>query len=346
MKTALLFLMLLVFGTLAMHIDVDKDEFWEDSDIEYLNSEVYDSDSLIEMMKEQHIQLIDASTMSSTTASNNIYQFLPSTTPKKIVTPSIGTWNSVNTGNTLNTGNSMNSGNSMNTVSNSWQETVSKSQKAILSEAFFKVYKELTSSYQQDGVTSAFPPLSCQTVVIEQKMCFICPPAFGILRMFDSRCNWIPAVKSAVETLNKDKFQLMSDDVYEDLRQIYAKLQMNSPAESTIGETQLDFPVIFSKQPKMPIASGYSIVLPDDPAVTKMADFAVKELTYNIKTVKSSYVFNGITSAEKQIGAGANYRINLDFIDKNNSKHLYCSVEVSQSLAALDISSLTSHVCI
>jgi hypothetical protein len=236
--------------------------------------------------------------------------------------------------------------NSMNTVSNSWLKTVSKSQQVILSEAFFKVYKELMSSYQQGGVTGSFPPLSCQTVVIEQKMCFICPPAFGILKMFDSRCNWIPAVKSAVETLNKDKFKLMSDDIYEDLRQIYAKLQMNSPAESTIGETQLDFPVILSEeQPKMPISGGYIIVLSDDPDITKMADFAVKELTYNIKTVKSSYVFNGITSAEKQIVAGANYRINLDFIDKKNSEHLYCSVEISESLAALDIPSLTSHRC-
>lgn len=40
----------------------------------------------------------------------------------------------------------------------------------------------------------------------------------------------------------------MSDDIYEDLRQIYAKLQMNSPAESTIGETQLDFPAILSEE--------------------------------------------------------------------------------------------------
>lgn len=140
MKTTLLFLML-VFGTLAMYVDVENDVFSEDSDVEYLLSEIENSDGFSEMMGQQSQQIDDD------------YQFLPPTMSKKTATSSIATWNSLKT----------RKRNSMSMNSNSWEKTVShqESQQAILSKAFSKVQKELTSSYQQNGRerrNRRFPP--------------------------------------------------------------------------------------------------------------------------------------------------------------------------------------------
>ena len=85
----------------------------------------------------------------------------------------------------------------------------------------------------------------------------------------------------------------------------------------------------------------------DDPDVRKILDFIVKELkTNNTDLMTSTYDFKSITSVEKQIVAGVNYKMDLEFINKENLS-LYCSVEVSgNKVTSESTPSLISHSCV
>jgi hypothetical protein len=249
---------------------------------------------------------------------------------------------------------------------NGWQRKISVSQQAALTKAYFKLYKELITADRKNGGTVS-PPLSCQTVITEQKICFICPPGFGILKMFDVRCKSIPRAHKSGAFKGKEGFNTMSQDLYKNLRKMYLKFLDGSAEQLVENVKAIDFSVpgpgenatdaivpsnIVSLPTSpttsiQPIAGGYSFVETDDPDVRKILDFVVKELkTNNTDLMTSTYDFKSITSVEKQIVAGLNYKMDLEFINKENLS-LYCSVEVSDNeVISESTPSLISHSCV
>jgi hypothetical protein len=182
--------------------------------------------------------------------------------------------------------------------------------------------------------------------------------------MFDARCKWIPAANSG-GFISKDEFKILSEEIYGDLRNMYAKLQTNSSAEQLVENEQgIDFPVIEQEEDatdvivpsnavslppssSLSIAGRYRFVPMDDPNVRKMVDFVVQELkTKNINLITSSYDFKDVMSVQEQVLDDANYKMSLEFVSKEN-QHLYCTVLLSNNKAASEsISSLISHACI
>ncbi|XP_045026609.1 uncharacterized protein LOC123470413, partial [Daphnia magna] len=220
---------------------------------------------------------------------------------------------------------------------------IPRAQHLILAEVFFKLYKDLIDAYKKNGVTN-FPPLSCQSIVTDHQFCFVCPPQFGILKLFETRCTWIPhAIANADGFVNERKFDILAKDVYTDLRNMYRKLRTNGPeqldeAPETVGVASHDVPLITNS------FGTFKDLNVDDAHVKIIATFATTALQA-IRDYKR-LVLNQVIKA--QVMAGRNFKLTLQLanFDANGypGKSLVCVVVVFVH-PTIETRELVSHSC-